>query len=427
MSRHSPFRWAGLAPLALLLGPTAAGALTVLDRTQANTVSTLVRSTPDLDGPKIDTPVEAYSELNGSPTNIPYKWFASATVDGGALEVGVDLTRPICCINGSSEASATADITLFNNNLISVTPYLQLEIPAGEVLLRDVNVQEGETTAWFDVTLSNQASGEVYFHARVEVFSVAGNFGSIATSNVPIDETLEGPELWGYKTEPMVAFVILPILDPGEDIDVIYTMKAFAENHYGEAAAGFSVKLGDPLTVGAVGGITVVPEPSAGVLLVAVLPALACLGARRRWIPGIGAGLAVLLLLSASEARAQACGVVADVPSTFLGDYLETLGGLFPLSESDCEKITSSAVSACHKAVSQSASCAESQIKAVRKGAKTGCKAQGTAEDACNADIGGVADLIQGLLDAQVDAANADCDTDFANRLDLACRSGLDH
>jgi len=423
VSHHRTFRRARLVALALALGPAAAGAAPLLDQTQFNTASTLVRSEADLDGP-FATPVHAYSELTGG--QIPYKWFASSSVDGGALEVGVDLTRPLCCIMGSSEASAVADITLFNNTGIAVTPYLELEIPAGEVLLRDTRVQAGETTAYFEVTLSNQGSGEVYFHARLEVYSAAGDFGSIATSNVIIDEILEGPELWGYTTEPIFAFVLLPILDPGEDIDVIYTMKAFAENHYAEAAAGFSVKLGDPLTAGGVGGIRQVPEPAAGVMLGAALAALGCLQLRaRRTRLAAGAGVSMLLALVASEARAQACGVVQDVPSTFLADYIDALDGLFPLSASECEKLAKGAVSACHKAVSQSAGCAESQISAVRKGAKTGCQAQGASEDDCNAVMGGVVDLVQALLDVEVDAAHAECDTSFAAQLDFTCQKGI--
>jgi hypothetical protein len=140
----------------------------------------------------------------------------------------------------------------------------------------------------------------------------------------------------------------------------------------------------------------------------------------RLFVTALLAIAAVALLGKA--AHAQACGDVGDVPATFLDDYIETLGGLFPLSASECEKITKAAVSACHKAVSGSASCATSQISGARKGAKTGCKAQGAGEDACNDSLGGVLDGIESLLELEADGAHAECDTSFATQLDSTCR-----
>lgn len=131
--------------------------------------------------------------------------------------------------------------------------------------------------------------------------------------------------------------------------------------------------------------------------------------------------LVVFVMLGAGQASAQACGDIEDVPSEFLDDYLETLGGLFPLDAAECEKITKSAVSSCHKAVSASVSCAESQVSGVRKGSKTACKAQGAGEDACNTEVGGFLDVVQTLLDVETDGAHAVCDASFAGVLESSC------
>jgi hypothetical protein len=136
----------------------------------------------------------------------------------------------------------------------------------------------------------------------------------------------------------------------------------------------------------------------------------------------VAALLMVFVLLGGGQAQAQACGEIEDVPSEFLDDYIETLGGLFPLSAAECEKITKSAVSSCHKAVSASASCAENQVSGVRKGSKTACKAQGDEEDQCNTDVGGLLDLVQGLLDVEADGAHAECDGSFAGVLEDTCQ-----
>jgi hypothetical protein len=140
----------------------------------------------------------------------------------------------------------------------------------------------------------------------------------------------------------------------------------------------------------------------------------------------VGVMLAMFVVLGAGQARAQACGLVEDVPSEFLDDIVGTLGGLFPLAAAECEKITKSAVSACHKAVSASAGCSEAQISSARKGAKTACKAQGSGEDQCNADIGGLLDFVEGALDSDAGDAHDECDGSFATQLDLTCREGIE-
>jgi hypothetical protein len=384
-----------------------------------------VQGSSDFDGVFGYQAAEAYVELDEQGST----WFASARSDFGALEVGVDLAEPLCCVIGASQAVAVADITLSNDNDFAVTPLLRLEIPAGEVILRDRRPLERETIAYFDVLLLDPGTGDVYFHYRLQINTTNGGFerDASSTGNVPIDETLNGGTQWGYKTAPYVEFVLLPILETDEVLQLQYVMEAFGENtpRYVEAEAGFSVKLGDPLTVGGSGSILPVPEPHALVLL--GLAALAARGARRRTPRRAAAALLVLLpLLGASEARAQACGSLSEgTPLVLLSDYLETHGNLFPLGAAECEKLTQAAVAACHKVIARLESCAASEIAGSRKMAKTGCGAQGAGEDACLADFDALHDALETGVGSNADSAHAACDLGFATQLALACREGI--
>lgn len=398
-----------IALFAFVFGATAAqaGLIVVYD----NTVSANADGTQDFDGPVGFRPAEAYVEHNRQDaTGTPYTWFASSLADGPVVEVGVDLTQPICCVLGSSEAVALSDITLSNDSDFAITPLLRLEIPAGEVILRDRRPLERETIAYFDVKLRDPGDGTEYFHYRLQVNATNGGFEKDAssTANVPIDETLNGGVEWGYKTAPYIDFILLPILEANDALQLQYVMQAYAENtiRYVEAEAGFSVKLGDPLTVGGTGGITLVPEPATSALL--------------------AAALALFVVLGAGQARAQACGSATDVPVEVLDDFVDTLGGLFPLGADECEKITKSAVAACHKAVSSSAACTAAQISGSRKGAKTGCKVKKSLADSCDAEFDALLDLAESALEGTVDYAQGECDGTFATTFDLICREGVE-
>ena len=84
-------------------------------------------------------------------------------------------------------------------------------------------------------------------------------------------------------------------------------------------------------------------------------------------------GLAVLALLG-KAAHAQACGNILEQPEDVYDTFVGQFGLAFPLNDANaCEKLAKAAVSACHKAVSDTASCQSSLTSSVYKGAKPVC------------------------------------------------------
>jgi hypothetical protein len=393
-----------------------------------------VNATSDSDQGPGDANVESYVEENG-PHQFggPYKWFASAAAGPGVVnQVGVDLTRPLCCVLGASSAIANSDWVVTNDTDQPLEGLRSgVVIPAGEILFRlppNVPPQAGDNVGSVLVKVFTETNA-VLFEYALRLVTTDGGFEEVAgsTGNVPIDLIHNGQGgLWGYTLAAVDVDFTLPTVPAHGQITLHHVMQVFGSNDFldGELGAGLSVKLGDPLKPLSGSSLYLVPEPSALVLLGLGLAALAARRARHG--ATVAALLALLTLLGAGQARAQACGLVEDVPSEFLDDFVGTLGGLFPLSAADCEKITKSAVSTCHKAVSGSADCAENQIKSARKGAKTGCAARGAGEDACNADIGGFLDGLEAVLEGKADGAHAECDGSFASQLDLKCREGIE-
>lgn len=130
--------------------------------------------------------------------------------------------------------------------------------------------------------------------------------------------------------------------------------------------------------------------------------------------------LAALALLG-KAAHAQPCGVIDEQPEEVLTLIAGELEELFPLGEAECAKLTKGAISACQRAVSDTAACLDRQIKSFGKSAKIACGAQGDGEDACNESF--EAELAGATESFAEDAANADaiCEDEFAEAFSSVC------
>ena len=131
--------------------------------------------------------------------------------------------------------------------------------------------------------------------------------------------------------------------------------------------------------------------------------------------------LATALWLGAEPAAALPCGPVDDQPEELLSLIASELGPLFPLGEAECAKFTKGAVSACRKAVADTASCIGRQLKSFSKSAKIACTSQGDGQAACEesfeAELAGAAASIA----EDVAGANALCEDDFAAVIEGLC------
>ena len=131
--------------------------------------------------------------------------------------------------------------------------------------------------------------------------------------------------------------------------------------------------------------------------------------------------LAAALWLGAEPAAAQPCGPIDDQPEELLLLIADQLGPLFPLGEAECDKFTKGAVSACQKAVADTASCIGRQLKSFAKSAKIACTSQGNGQDACEesfeAELAGAAESIA----EDVTGASAICEEDFAAAVEGLC------
>jgi type IV secretory pathway TrbL component len=134
--------------------------------------------------------------------------------------------------------------------------------------------------------------------------------------------------------------------------------------------------------------------------------------------------LAVLALLG-KAAHAQACGSIGEQPEAVYDTFLNSLAITFPLGDSAaCEKLTKAAISACHKAVSDTASCHTSLTSGVLKGTKPVCSTFKN-QSGCLDDAKATADGDKADIASQADSANTVCDTEFAGAIANACNNGL--
>jgi hypothetical protein len=229
-----------------------------------------------------DVRTESYAESTGTATN-PFTWFASALAFGGVMEVGVDLTRPGCCVTGNSQAVATVGFILLNDSdEASLPPTLVGTIPAGEVLFRlppnSANFPPiaGQGRGYFDARLFMEGVTDPIFLYRLELVTTNGGFEEdpSTTGNVTVDQIFNGSGgIWGYTIQEFQGRIDIPrVLLPHEQILLTYVMTAYGFNNYqgGETGAGFSVKLGDPLNgidEGSLTLVSAVPAPGALPLL----------------------------------------------------------------------------------------------------------------------------------------------------------------
>ena len=127
------------------------------------------------------------------------------------------------------------------------------------------------------------------------------------------------------------------------------------------------------------------------------------------------------LALLGKAAHAQPCGVIDEQPEEVFTLTANELALLFPLPEAECAKITKGAVSACRKAVSDTRSCLDRQLKSFAKSAKIACSVQGDQE-AC--DQGFEEEVAAAAASFAEDAALADagCLDEFAEQIASVCQ-----
>jgi hypothetical protein len=130
--------------------------------------------------------------------------------------------------------------------------------------------------------------------------------------------------------------------------------------------------------------------------------------------------LAALALLG-KAAHAQ-CSDPDDAPAGVYSTFEELLGGRFPLSEAECEKIVKTAVAACHSAVSDAVQCVESLFKSVTKARKTACSPlEGEERTDCNESVATLLESVEEDLALEAQEADAVCDSNFAESLSDDC------
>jgi hypothetical protein len=135
--------------------------------------------------------------------------------------------------------------------------------------------------------------------------------------------------------------------------------------------------------------------------------------------------LAAVLLLAGGAAHAQACGSIPAQPEDVYDTFVDPLGITFPIGDASvCEKLTKAAVSACHKAVSDTASCLTSLASGVLKGTKPVCSTFKN-QSGCLDDAKATADDDKADFAAQAEAAHAECDGIFAAAISQACLEGF--
>ena len=138
-----------------------------------------------------------------------------------------------------------------------------------------------------------------------------------------------------------------------------------------------------------------------------------------------GAVLAATLLLAAGAAHAQACGSIPSQPEDVYDTFVSQLGLALPVGDSSvCDKLTKAAVSACHKAVSDTASCLTSLSSSVYKGTKPVCSTFKN-QSGCLDDAKAVADGDKSDFAAMADTAHAECDDAFEAAIQQACMLGF--
>jgi hypothetical protein len=132
--------------------------------------------------------------------------------------------------------------------------------------------------------------------------------------------------------------------------------------------------------------------------------------------------LAVAALALLGKAAHAQCSDPDDAPVGVYSTFEELVGGRFPLSEAECEKIVKTAVAACHAAVSDAVQCVESLFKSVTKARKTACSPLAGADRTdCNDTLETFLAGVEEDLALEAQDADAICDSDFAESLSDDC------
>jgi hypothetical protein len=268
-----------LAPfaLALLVSSTSANALTIVSE-HLSVSADIPGETDGRNGPG-DGSVEAFAER--VDTSLNYTWFASAKAGADMVnQVGVDLTQPICCASGASVATAVQDFLVTNDGDLAVDGALAaVVIPDGEVLFRlgRFTPRDGQFVQVGVYVFADGLPSPI-FRYEAALRTTNGGFEEAGiSSNVGIDLVFQGQGgNWGYKLLGGQFDFALPTIPAHGQLRLSHLMLVRGENPgtLGEFGAGFSAKLGDPLTLLPGSSLHLAPEPSSLALLGIALAAL---------------------------------------------------------------------------------------------------------------------------------------------------------
>lgn len=135
---------------------------------------------------------------------------------------------------------------------------------------------------------------------------------------------------------------------------------------------------------------------------------------------GILAVLAAALAGGGAPPPPVPCGFPDEQPEQVFGVYLTQLSEAFPLDEASCAKLVKNAIGACHRAVSDSASCLDHVVGGLFKGTKIAC---GSSVDpaACVDSAKQDSEDARAGFDERSAVGHALCDGEFAEAIATAC------
>jgi hypothetical protein len=137
------------------------------------------------------------------------------------------------------------------------------------------------------------------------------------------------------------------------------------------------------------------------------------------------AALALAIGFGAGAAHAQ-CGNILDQPEEVYDAFLDFIGfGVFPIDDvSVCEKYVKTLVSACNKAVSDTASCRISVASSMGKSAKPICSVFKN-EAGCLDDAKATAEAMRAGAEADAAVSHAVCNEELSEAALDDCLEGF--
>jgi hypothetical protein len=143
------------------------------------------------------------------------------------------------------------------------------------------------------------------------------------------------------------------------------------------------------------------------------------------WQRGLAAlGSAASLALFCVPAQAQICGEPGEAADALVEFYGDEFEDFFPQDEKPCEQLAKTFLKACNSAVKDAAKCAERQLDAIPKAAKSACEGTKNPSDCVGTFEDDVADEKDSVAD-EADEGFADCENN-AGLLFVFCRVGPD-